>query len=106
MSLSQFIDYFIHEEKIMTTQGKEITVLYLDIKDEDHVLDQWAEHIRNHYCTLDELDALRTGFGMSRTEFLRDIKFPNPAIALGAATMSGDFSEILIADYVEYILIK
>ncbi len=32
------------------------------------------------------------------------MKFPNPNFGLGSATMSGDFSEILIADYIEYIL--
>lgn len=98
-----FIDYFIQEENIVTAQEKNITVLKIDIKNEDHVLNQWAKHLREHYCTLEELDELREGPNLSRQEFLRDMKFPNPSDRLGAGTMSGDFSEILIADYIEYV---
>ncbi|EMS74333.1 hypothetical protein H318_14743 [Enterococcus durans IPLA 655] len=104
MTFPKFIEYFIREENVVTNQGKDISIIKIDINNDEDVLKQWAIHLRNHYCSLEELDELREGPGLSRLEFLRDMKFPNPTLGLGSATMSGDFSEILIADYIEYIL--
>lgn len=104
MDIPKFIDYFIHEEIVITDKGKDISVIKIEINDDLTVFEQWARHLREHYCSLEELDELREGTGLSRAEFLRDMKFPNPNFGLGSATMSGDFSEILIADYIEYIL--
>lgn len=40
----------------------------------------------------------------SRKDFLNDLKFPSTTPGLGPATRSGDFAEILIADYLEWKL--
>lgn len=104
MDIPKFIDYFIREEDIVTDEGKDISIIRIEINDDLAILEQWARHLRDHYCSLEELDELREGTGLSRFEFLRDMKFPDPNFGLGSSTMSGDFSEILIADYIEYIL--
>jgi hypothetical protein len=93
-----------------TACGKEVPVLEFeyDTSDNDCLL-AWARHFRNHYCDDAEIDELRAGTGLSRKDFLEVLKFPaklieDPQDTTGPATRSGDFSEILIADYLEYIL--
>jgi hypothetical protein len=41
---------------------------------------------------------------MSRARFLREIVFPDSLAKPGPSIRAGDFAEILIADYVEYVL--
>lgn len=104
MENPKFIDFFVQEENIVTAQDKEITVLHVNIADDEEILNQWAEYLRDNYCSLADLDMQRNGFGISRKDFLLNMKFPDPTDRLGPSTMSGDFSEILIASYIEYVL--
>jgi len=73
-------------------------------KDDGQVFSAWPKHFRNHYCDDGQIDALRNGTNFSRAEYLRKIKFPNPKEAPGPSIRSGDFGEILVADYVEFAL--
>lgn len=41
---------------------------------------------------------------MTNAEYLRDIKFPDAKEKPGPSVRAGDFSEILIADYIEHVL--
>lgn len=93
-----------------TACGKQVPVFAFehDITDEE-CLSSWARHFRNHYCDDEEIDALRDGTGLSRKEYLEKLKFPvkevlGPQDKTGPPTRSGDFSEILVSDYLEYIL--
>ena len=95
--------YFKKQTNIATNNGQIVTVYKLDIENEEPILNAWAKHLRNHYCLDSEIDFLRSGPGLSREEFLANIKFPNPRIGIGSAVMSGDFAEILIHDYIEFI---
>ncbi|UQF70658.1 DUF1837 domain-containing protein [Vagococcus lutrae] len=95
--------YFKKKTDIITDNGQVVTVYELDVEDEEITLNDWAKHLREHYCLDSEIDFLRSGFGLSREEFLTNIKFPDPKIGIGAAVMSGDFAEILIHDYIQYI---
>ncbi|MBO1919894.1 DUF1837 domain-containing protein [Staphylococcus xylosus] len=56
---------------------------------------------RNHYCDDYEIDCMRRAEGLSRTDYLRLRKFQMKFIHL-ALRRSGDFSEIMIADFLEY----
>jgi len=47
---------------------------------------------------------LRKGYGLSRADYLTNIKFPDIKNAPGPSIRSGDFGEILVADYLEYSL--
>lgn len=98
------IDWLIHDETVVTNEGKRIHVIELQLFNDEEILNEWANHFRNHYCTNDEIDILRQGYGYSREQYLKDIKFPDKEDKLGSATRSGDFCEILIADYVQYVL--
>jgi len=67
-------------------------------------MNEWANYFRNHYCLDHEIDFMREGTGLSREEFLVEMKFPDRSNSFGPATRAGDFAEILVADYLEYIL--
>lgn len=47
---------------------------------------------------------MRNGTRWSRAEYLEKIKFPDKSTSPGPSIRSGDFAEILAADYLEYIL--
>lgn len=88
---------------LKTVDGRSVELWTLDHLDEPAVLSAWAKHFREHYCWDADLDAERQGTGLSRAEFLTKMKFPSAAKGTGPATRSGDFGEILIADFLEYI---
>jgi Cap4 SAVED domain len=66
------------------------------------VLSAWAKHFRNHYCSDCDIDALRAS--RSRKDYLEQIKFPSATSQLGPAVRAGDFGEILVADFLQWIL--
>jgi len=89
---------------LTTIDGKKVTLLEFnpDLSNTE-IMSKWAKHFRNHYCFDNEIDFLREGTKLSRKEFLQQLKFPTTR-GFGPGIRSGDFSEILIADYVEFIL--
>jgi uncharacterized protein DUF1837 len=48
------------------------------------------------------LDELRDGTGLSRAVYLKEFKFPTNA-GLGPSVRAGDFAEILVSDFVEFV---
>jgi hypothetical protein len=70
----------------------------------DTILSEWATHFRNHYCSDTEIDEFREGEELSRYDYLIQIKFPDSQHFPGPIVRSGDWGEILVADYVEYRL--
>lgn len=89
---------------IRTAAGKKVRILELRHEDDDEILSAWATHFRNHYCSDDQIDDLRRGTKLSRGEYLRKIKFPDPNEAPGPSIRAGDFGEVLVADYLEFAL--
>lgn len=68
------------------------------------ILSAWAKHFRNHYCLDSELGRLMKGTGKNEKQFLEEIKFPDKSKSPGPSIRSGDFAEILVADYVQFKL--
>jgi len=99
-----YLNWLIHEQHVTTSEGKKINVFELEIQNDETILKSWAKHLREHYCADSEIDLLRAGFGLEKNEYLKTIKFPDERIGLGPAVRSGDFTEILVADYVQYVL--
>lgn len=97
-------------ETITTACGKQAPIYTFNPDmDDDATLSAWAKHFRNHYCDDNEIDELREGTGLSRTEYLLKVKLPvqkptAPHERTGPATRSGDFTEILVSDFLEFIL--
>lgn len=93
------------EENLTTVDGKSIKVFSFNYDSNDsETMSAWARHFRNHYCPDDKIDVLKNGTGLSKTDYLLNIKFPDQSLAPGPSVRAGDFSEILIADYLEFLL--
>jgi hypothetical protein len=92
------------KDVLSTADGKPIEVWEFKPQDDPKVLKAWAKHFRNHYCLDTEIDVFRKGTGLTRKEFLETLKFPHASKELGPATRAGDFGEIIVADYLQYVL--
>jgi len=92
------------KERLKTVDGKIVQVLEFRYQKDDGILSDWAKHFRNHYCSDSEIDSLIRGTKYTRAEYLNRIKFPDASTKPGPSIRAGDFGEVLIADYLEYIL--
>lgn len=91
-------------ERLKSADGKDVEVWEFKHQDDNNVLSAWAKHFRNHYCLDDEIDYLRRGYKCTRAEYLNNIKFPDFKATPGPSIRAGDFGEILVADFLEYLL--
>jgi hypothetical protein len=91
-----------HGKNLKTAAGNDIQVLELEHKDDAAVISEWARYFREHYCLDKVLDEARQGTGLSRKQYLKQFVFPNN-LPPGPSTRAGDFAEILVADYFEYL---
>ena len=91
-------------ERLKTADDKEVEVWEFRHQVDEDVLSAWAKHFRNHYCFDTEIDYWRRGYKCSRSEYLNNIKFPDPKAAPGPSIRAGDFGEVLVADFLEYLL--
>lgn len=102
---SEHIQWLIDTgERLTTADGKTAEVWEFCHKEDDEVLSAWAKHFRNHYCLDTEIDFYRRGYNQSRSEYLNNIKFPDSSVAPGPSIRAGDFGEILVSDYLQYVL--
>ncbi len=91
-------------ERRQSACGREIQIWELDPANDDGALSAWAAHFRHHYCADVDLPALVAGTGKTNADYLKTILFPDEKIAPGPSLRSGDFGEILVADFIEYVL--
>src|SRR5680860_36268 len=89
-------------ERLKTEDGKDVAVWEFRHESDDVVLSAWAKHFRNHYCLDAEIDLLRGK--RTRQDYLTNVKFPCTTTKLGPAVRAGDFGEILVADYLQWLL--
>lgn len=89
-------------ERLKTVDGKSVSVWEFRHEKDDVVLSAWAKHFRNHYCLDAEIDFLRGRY--SRADYLTNIKFPSRTSKLGPGIRAGDFGEILVSDYLQWLL--
>lgn len=102
---SEHIEWLVDTgERLKTADGKEVVVWEFSHDQDDAVLSAWAKHFRNHYCFDTEIDYWRKGYNCTRAEYLNTIKFPDPKAAPGPSIRAGDFGEVLVADFLEYLL--
>jgi hypothetical protein len=105
MSIPSHLIWFQDSGRTATTaDGSVVSIWEFNYEKDDEAMSAWATHFRQHYCRDAELPDLVSGTGKTNSEFLLEMKFPDKAPGLGPAARSGDFSEILVADYLEYIL--
>lgn len=89
---------------LKTAEGHTIHVWEFSPPTDPVLLDNWALHFRRQYCTDQELPELLSGTGMTVEQYLNAYIFPDKTKAPGPSIRSGDFAEILISDYLEFIL--
>jgi hypothetical protein len=100
---SRHVDWLVDTGQwLQTADGKTVEVWELRHVKDDAVLTAWAKHFRNHYCANSDIDFLRGP--RSRKDYLEEIKFPSATSNLGPAVRAGDFGEILIADFLQWVL--
>src|ERR1700733_12490265 len=83
--------------------GMEIQAFRLAHTPDEATLSAWAKHFRQNYCLDEHIDVLREGTGLSRKDYLLQLKFPSTS-GFGPSVRAGDFTELLLADYLEYVL--
>jgi hypothetical protein len=91
-------------ETLNTSDGRQIDVWELYVPPTAGYLSTWASNFRQHYCSDSEIDDLRAGTGLSRTNYLIQLVFPDKSAKPGPGIRAGDFAELLVSDYVEYVL--
>lgn len=100
---SEHTKWFVNiGERLKTADGKDIHVWEFRHEKDEAILSAWARHFRNHYCLDTEIDFLRGN--RTRPDYLTDIKFPSKISKLGPGIRSGDFGEILVSDYLQWLL--
>lgn len=88
---------------LTSSDGKKIAVWELTVPSGGSVLSDWANRFRQQYCLDSEIDLLRDGTGLTRAEYLAKLVFPSSTEAPGPSVRAGDFAELLVADYIEYV---
>lgn len=94
--------FFDTGDRLNTTDDKKVEVWEFRHEKDEEVMSAWARHFRNHYCLDTEIDFLRGK--RTRSDFLTNIKFPSKTTKLGSAIRAGDFGEILVSDYLQWLL--
>ena len=97
--------YFKFDRSLLSKNGNKIDVFRLnnDLLD-DNTLNDWASGLRDNYVEENLLESLVEGTGLTQKEFLEKNIFPNHRNKIGASTMSGEFGEILVYDYINFVL--
>lgn len=100
MTIPDHIYWFKNIELFLKTiDEKTVDIIDFQYPSNPKKISNLISHIRNHYCKDEELDEMRESTGLSKKEYLKQVKIPD----IGTVR-SSDFSEILIADYIEFIL--
>jgi hypothetical protein len=98
------IAWFIHNgEKLQTSDGKDVVVVEFKHLNDAAAMSAWAKHFREQYCLDEHIDEMRDGTGLSRGKYLAKYVFPDNLQGLGPSIRSGDFAEVLIADYFQFV---
>lgn len=93
------------KKTVKTSDGKVVKMFNFSADSNDKtVMSAWAKHFRNHYCLDTEIDDLCRGTPYSRKSYLNELKFPTVIRGFGPSVRAGDFAEILLADYLEYVM--
>lgn len=97
------LEWLVKTSTLTSSCGRPITVYTFKHDAMDAaVMSAWAKHFRNHYCLDDELPYLKNP-SKSNSEYLLTERFPDEKERPGPSVRAGDFAEILIADFLQYI---
>ncbi len=101
----EHITEWLHQvASIKTSEGKDIEVWELNHQTNQKILSAWAKHFREQYCLDNLLDRLRSGTGLTRSNYLLKMSFPDQRDDFGPSIRAGDFGELLVSDYLEFAM--
>lgn len=83
--------------------GRNISVWEISIRSDDPLISDWARHFRQSYCEDSIIDQLRMGTDLTREDYLKTMVFPHATQKPGPSIRSGDFAELLISDFLQYL---
>ena len=106
MPKPEHVDWLVDTgQRQNTACGREIEIWELNPQnDNEAVLSAWAAHFRQHYISDEDLPIMVYGTGLTNAEYLRRTLLPDRTQTPGPSLRSGDFGEILVADYIEHVL--
>lgn len=99
-----YLHHLKQVEPLTLDGGGKCEVWELEVAADAACLSEWAGRFRQTYCPDSDIDILREGTGKSRAEYLLELVFPDKSAPPGPGVRSGDFAELLVSDYVEFIL--
>ncbi len=103
MERPSYIDWLVEETGITIKDGIPIKCYKVDYKEDERVLDEWALHLRRNYIEDEDLLADAEMNGMSIEQYLSEYVIPQKDEDLGPTVRSGDITEILVSDLLEFI---
>lgn len=87
-----------------TCNNKNVGIFEFKYEYDDTIMNRWAKHFRQQYCSDNDLNEESEANGLSKSDYLLQIKFPTEHGSPGPSIRSGDFAEILVADFIEFTL--
>ena len=103
MDRPSYIDWLIEEKGVTIKDGIPINCYKIDYKEDDTILDEWALHIRRNYIEDEDLVSDSEINGMTVEQYLHEYVIPQRDEVLGSTVRSGDITEILVSDLLEFI---
>lgn len=102
MEEPRYIRWLVEESDVTLSDGMHIPCYRLDHTKDEDTLNEWALHLRRHYESDESIKKSIIDTGLSVAEYLRDYVLPGTQ-NLAAACRSGDFTEILVSDLLEFV---
>ena len=103
MERPRYIDWMVEEVGITIQNRIPGKCFKIDYKKDDTVLHDWALHIRRNYIEDEDLLSDAEINGMSIEQYLHDYVIPQRDEDLGPTVRSGDITEILVCDLLEFV---
>ena len=98
-----YIDWLVEETGKVIKNSIPLTCYKLNYSMDETVLDDWALHIRKNYIDDDQLIDDASENNMPVEQYLKEYVIPQKEDELGPTARSGDITEIIVADLLEFI---
>ena len=98
-----YIDWFVEEKGKVIKNSVPLTCYKLDYSMEESVWENWALHIRRNYIDDEQLIDDAYVNGMSVEQYLIEYVIPQRNDEFGPTARSGDITEIIVADLLEFV---
>lgn len=103
MEKPEYLKWIVEEQGQILGLDKTISCFRIEYNNDPIVLDSWAQHIRLHYISDEELQEDLDIYGIDQEQYLRKYVIPQKGEPLGATARSNVISEILISDLLEFV---